>query len=100
MADIDTVVVYQSRRLLDKEYQWRWRYRAAGNHKILANGGESFVTFVDCARSAGRVVGFDLFDNDGRDNIETRGNQRGTTQVWHVPRAGGGKLEVHVVTRR
>lgn len=100
MADIDTVVVYQSKRLLDKEPQWRWRYVAAGNHEILANGGESYVDFLDILRAANRVVGIDFFDRDTRDLIETRGNQKSVTQVYHVQRAGGGLLEVHVVTRR
>jgi uncharacterized protein YegP (UPF0339 family) len=33
---------------LDKAGLYRWRYQAAGNHKTLADSGESYTTYRAC----------------------------------------------------
>lgn len=87
----DRVVFYRKKRLLDTTPEWRWRYRAAGNSKILANGGESYKWLGDCVAAAGRVVGFDVNAKDNWDLIDTRPDG---TEVFHVQRAGGGLIQI------
>lgn len=98
MADIDRVEVYLKRRRVSATLDWRWRYVAAGNNARLASGGEAYGDFFDCVQAAGRVVGFDWFDRDGKDLIEEHGNTKRRTSVYHVNRFGGGKLEIWMVS--
>lgn len=44
------IEVYPSRRLGVGRQQWRWRAKA-GNHRIIANGGESFINIGDALDS-------------------------------------------------
>lgn len=87
---IDRVEIYLRKRLLDVEPQWRWRYVAAGNSAKLANGGEGYGKLEDCVLAAARVVGFDPHSETNWDLIE----RFGSTEVFHVQRAGGGLIEV------
>ena len=33
---------------IDEANEYRWRYQAAGNHKILADSGEGYTTYKAC----------------------------------------------------
>lgn len=50
MNELDIVEVYRRRR------KWRWRYKAAGNFKILATGAEGYDNLDDLANSLARVL--------------------------------------------
>ena len=41
----------------DEAGEVRWRYRAAGNHEALADGGEGYGALADAMAGAYRVTG-------------------------------------------
>lgn len=53
-GDMDRVEFY-----IDAQDQWRWRFRAAGNGKVLADSGQGYSkskqAWDSCRRVTGRV---------------------------------------------
>lgn len=47
---LDIVEIYRRRG------KWRWRYKAAGNWKIMATGAEAYTNYADICDSAARVL--------------------------------------------
>ncbi|OJU82877.1 MAG: hypothetical protein BGO11_20840 [Solirubrobacterales bacterium 70-9] len=39
----------------DRAGEWRWRLRAAGNHEIIADSAEAYVSKSGCEQAAARV---------------------------------------------
>ncbi len=37
----------------------RWRYKAAGNHEVLADGGQGYERLADATEAAYRVAGLE-----------------------------------------
>lgn len=50
MNEVDIVEIYRRRR------KWRWRYKAGGNHRIMATGAEAYENFDDILESVARVL--------------------------------------------
>jgi uncharacterized protein YegP (UPF0339 family) len=50
MSDSPFFYVYR-----DRAGEWRWRLRAAGNHEIIADSAESYVSQWGCEQAAERV---------------------------------------------
>jgi uncharacterized protein YegP (UPF0339 family) len=50
MSDSPFFYVYK-----DRAGEWRWRLRASGNHKIIADSAESYVTKGGAETAAARV---------------------------------------------
>lgn len=51
-GDMDRVEFY-----LDEDDQWRWRFRAAGNGRVLADSGQGYAKSKQAWESCRRVVG-------------------------------------------
>ena len=56
---LDLVEVYRRRR------KWRWRYKAAGNLKIMADGGEGYENLGELLNSMRRVLDLVPFPVNG-----------------------------------
>jgi hypothetical protein len=56
MTELDVLEITRRRR------QWRWKYKAAGNFKLLAEGGESYHNLDDLLDSAQRVLNLKPID--------------------------------------
>ena len=56
MTTTDRVVAYRA------PDGWRWQYRAAGNHRVLADGGQAYSRKADAIAGAKRVTHCALVD--------------------------------------
>jgi uncharacterized protein YegP (UPF0339 family) len=59
MGDRDTLELYE-----DAEGDVRWRYKSAGNAKIMADGSEGYEDLGSALEGAYRVLGLRGVEND------------------------------------